>query len=82
MALIGLWQMCGGRDATVILQISLNKRTRISFSKSRTSGMEFESERRKHKKSLAFTTEVIRSATFFMAWSCRIPLGDAYHEFL
>lgn len=72
--------MFGGRDG--ILPSNSHKRPANNFSKRRTSGMEFESDRRKHKKSLAFTAEVIRSATFFMAWSCRIPLGDGYHEFL
>lgn len=74
--------MFGGRYGTRVLLSNLHKRTGSHYSKSKTSGMEFESDWRKHKKSLAFTAEVIRSATFFMPWSCRIPIGDGYHEFL
>ncbi|PON50638.1 hypothetical protein PanWU01x14_221710 [Parasponia andersonii] len=82
MAVIDIWQMFGGRYSTKGSPSNLHKRAGSNYSKSRTSGMEFESDRRKHKKSLAFTAEVIRSATFFMPWSCRIPIGDGYHEFL
>lgn len=73
--------MCGG-DTSTGLPNTLRRTTGNNYSKSRTSGMEFESDWTKHRKSLAFTAQVIRSATSFMPWSCKIPIGDGYHEFL
>ncbi|KAJ0095291.1 hypothetical protein Patl1_16923 [Pistacia atlantica] len=37
--------------------------------------MEYESDWTKHRKSSAFTAQVIRSATSFMPWSCKMPIG-------
>ena len=74
--------MCGVGNSTRGLLNNLNERKVTDYSKSRISGMEFESDWTKHRKSLAFTAEVIRSATAFMPWSCKIPIGDGYHEFL
>lgn len=82
MALIDIWEMCGGGFGTSGLRNIPCKRTGKNYSKSRTCGMEFESDWTKHEKSMAFTREVIRSATCFMPWSCKIPIGDGYHEFL
>lgn len=45
-----------------------------------TTGMGIESSWTRHRKSSAFTAEVIRSATNFMAWSLKIPLSEGYHE--
>lgn len=73
--------MCG-KDTTRDLPNTLRRTTGINYSKNKTSGMEFESDWTKHRKSSAFTAQVIRSATSFMPWSCKIPIGDGYHEFL
>jgi hypothetical protein len=73
--------MCGGRDNVGFNNI-LHRRTERNYSKSKAFGMEFESDWTKHRKSSAFTAQVIRSATSFMPWSCRIPIGEGYHEFL
>lgn len=53
-----------------------------SKSENRASGMEYESDWTKHKKSSVFTAEIIGSATAFMPWSSKIPIGFGYHEFL
>ena len=63
--------MCGGTDKIESI-----------YSWSRTFVMELEPDWTKHRKLPAYTAHVMRSATFFMPWSCRIPIGDGYHEFL
>lgn len=50
--------------------------------RSRTTVMELESDWIKHRNSSTFTAQVIRSATSFMPWSCRIPIGEGFYEFL
>lgn len=45
-------------------------------------GMEFESDWTRHKKSSAFTTQVISTATSCMHWPRKIPISKGYHEFL
>lgn len=50
--------------------------------RSRTPVMEFESDWIKNKTSSAYTAHIIRAATSIMPWSCRIPIGEGYHEFL
>lgn len=64
-------EMCGGTDKIESI-----------YSWSRTFVMELEPDWTKHRKLPAYTAHVMRSATFFMPWSCRIPIGDGYHEFL
>ncbi|KAG2702702.1 hypothetical protein I3843_06G095400 [Carya illinoinensis] len=81
MALSDIWAMCGGRE-NVGLESIVHIVTGRNHCKSKTSGMEFESDWTRHGKSSAFTAQVIRSATSFMPWSCRIPIGEGYHEFL
>ncbi|KAK8567610.1 hypothetical protein V6N13_105567 [Hibiscus sabdariffa] len=53
-----------------------------NYSKRRAFGMEHESDWTKNRLSLAFTAQVIRSATSLMPWCCKIPIGDGFHEFL
>ncbi|KAG2706649.1 hypothetical protein I3843_05G101700 [Carya illinoinensis] len=81
MALTDIWAMCGETDS-VCLESILRRITGPNHSKKKTSGMEFESDWTRHRKSSAFAAQVIRSATSFMPWSCRIPIGEGYHEFL
>lgn len=45
-------------------------------------GMEFESDWTRHKKSSAFTTQVISTATSCMHWCHKIRISKGYHEFL
>ncbi|MBA0760173.1 hypothetical protein Gotri_022936 [Gossypium trilobum] len=77
MALRVIWEMCGHqngyRGVGKALQSSTGKR---AF------GMEYESDWTKNRVSSAFTAQVIRSATSLMPWSCKIPIGDGFHEFL
>lgn len=82
MALIDIWAMCGERDYFRSLQYILNKTSKKSYFTRTISGMEYESDWTRHRKSSAFTAQAIRSATSFMPWSCKIPIGDSYHEFL
>ncbi|CAL8993731.1 unnamed protein product [Prunus brigantina] len=65
------WAMRGGRY-----------KLESNYSGSRTFVMEFESDWTKYRKLPAYTAHVMRSATSFMPWSCKIPIGDGYHEFL
>ncbi|WJX33458.1 hypothetical protein P8452_21664 [Trifolium repens] len=58
------------------------KTTQKNHYKRKNTVMESESDWTKHKKSSAYTVQVIRSATSFMPWSCRIPIGEGFHEFL
>ncbi|KAL5760169.1 hypothetical protein ACOSP7_018671 [Xanthoceras sorbifolium] len=84
MALTDIREMYCGRGnsrGVSVTNTNLGKIGRNYF-KSRSSGMEYESDWTTHRKSSAFTAKVIRSATSFMPWSCKIPIGDGYHEFL
>lgn len=53
-----------------------------NFARNTTIGMEFESDWTRHKKSSAFTTQVISTATSCMHWALKIPISEQYHEFL
>lgn len=59
-----------------------------NYSRNRAIGMEFESDCTsesdwtRHKKSSAFTTQVISAATSCMNWARKIPITEGYHEFL
>lgn len=84
MALADIWAMCGGTNNSrkVEIGITLGRTTKNNQLKSKTTGMGFESDWTRHRKSSAFTAEVIRSATSFMPWSRKIPLTEGYHEFV
>ncbi|CBI27626.3 unnamed protein product, partial [Vitis vinifera] len=82
MALSDIWAMCGARKNSGSLGNTLHRTTERNNSKCKSSGMAFESDWTMHRKSSAFTAQVIRPATSFMPWSCKIPIGDGYHEFL
>lgn len=84
MAYSDTWAMCEGRSNFGSLRYNCQKTIKCDYCRSRTSGMEFESDRTKHGKSSAYTAHVIRSVTSCMPWSCRIPIGEGYyeHEFL
>lgn len=71
-----------GRDYFRGLEGILYKTTERNYFKSRTSRMEYVSDWTNHRKSSAFTSQVICGATFFMPWSLKIPIGDGFHEFL
>ncbi|WRX15010.1 hypothetical protein QQP08_007497 [Theobroma cacao] len=77
-----IWAMCQQRSSYRGVQGTLHSAAGSNYSKSRASGMEYESDWMKHRISSAFTTQVIRSATSFMPWCCKIPIGDGFHEFL
>ncbi|KAG6585216.1 hypothetical protein SDJN03_17949, partial [Cucurbita argyrosperma subsp. sororia] len=81
MALTGILAMHRERGNSIKLQSITH--TAISSKYNREfSGMDFESDWTRHRKSSAFAAQVIRSATSFMPWSCRIPISKGYHEFL
>lgn len=81
MAYIDIRVMCEGG---YIFGSSRNnvQKTEKNHCKRKTPVMESESDWTKHKKSSAYTAQVIRSATSFMPWSCRIPIGEGFYEFL
>ena len=74
--------MCEGGYNFTSLRNNWQKTSQKNYCRSKTCVMEFESDWTKHRKSSAYTALVIRSATSFMPWSCRIPIGEGYHEFL
>lgn len=55
---------------------------RVKYSAKRAPGMARESDWIKHKKSSAYTVQDIHSAPSFMPWSCKIPMGDGFHEYI
>lgn len=65
-----------------ILGVSLVGAKKLNYSRIVESGMEFESDWTKHRKSSAFAAQEIHFATSFMPWSCRIPIGEGFHEFV
>lgn len=77
---VGILTMHRGRDSPIKLQNITH--TATSSKHKREFGMDFESDWTRHVKSSAFAAPVIRSATSFMRWSCRIPISEGYHEFL
>ncbi|GAV87814.1 F-box domain-containing protein/Kelch_1 domain-containing protein [Cephalotus follicularis] len=74
MAFTDFGAMCGRRDNLRGSGISASRTTGRNYFKIKTS-MDYESDWTRHGKSLAFTARVIRSATLFMPWSCKIPIG-------
>ncbi|KAI4304916.1 hypothetical protein MLD38_040373 [Melastoma candidum] len=50
--------------------------------KKKRTGMEFKLDQTKRSKTSAHNSHAIRTATSFMPWSCRVPIGEGYHEFL
>ncbi|XVE74793.1 hypothetical protein DITRI_Ditri12bG0046800 [Diplodiscus trichospermus] len=82
MAFTDIWAMCGQRNGYRGVQRTLRSAIVSNYSKSRASGMEYESDWAMHRVSSAFTAQVIRSATSLMPWCCKIPIGDGFHEFL
>lgn len=69
-------------SGNLILVIVFVGLTKLNYSRVSESGMDFESDWAKHRKSLAFTAQEIRFATSFMPWSCRIPISEGFYEFL
>ncbi|KAK7359392.1 hypothetical protein VNO77_01350 [Canavalia gladiata] len=82
MAYSDTWPMCEKRYNSGSLRYNWQKTSKRDYCRSITSVMEFESDWTKHRKSSAYTAHVIRPATSFMPWSCRIPIGEGYYEFL
>ncbi|XLU51736.1 hypothetical protein S245_046550, partial [Arachis hypogaea] len=71
-----IWAMCEGRFHFGSLRYKGNNTSNTN------SVMELESEWIKHRKSSSYTAHVVRSSTSCMPWSCRIPMGEEYFEFL
>ncbi|KAK8582930.1 hypothetical protein V6N13_069696 [Hibiscus sabdariffa] len=76
MALRDIRAMCGERNGYGGVGKNLQGATVNSYSKSRASGMEYESDWTKNRVSLALTAQVIRSATSLMPWCCKIPIAS------
>lgn len=70
-----------GRENSIKLQ-NITHTAISSEHKREFSDMDFESISTRHRKSSAFSAQVIHSAISFMPWSCRIPISKGYHEFL
>lgn len=80
MALADISAMCGKSHNSG--NSSLGSKIKHKDNRIQRSGMEFESDWTKHRKSSAFTALAIRSATSFMPWSCKISRSEGFHEFL
>ncbi|KAK6930830.1 hypothetical protein RJ641_002623, partial [Dillenia turbinata] len=80
----GNWAMSVSRKNSGSSQVgnTLYRARNRKYSNNNVRGMEFESDWTRNRKSLAHTALVIRPATSFMPWSCKIPIGDGFHEFL
>lgn len=74
--------MCGQRNSSGNLKFITSLGTKQKSNRKQEGGMEFESDWTKHRKSSAFTAQVIRSTTSFMPWSCKISISEGFHEFL
>lgn len=74
--------MCEGRYSFGSLIYNWQNTSKKDYCRSITSVMELQSDWIKHRKSSSYTAHMIRSATSFMPWSCRIPIGEGYYEFL
>ncbi|XXG50246.1 hypothetical protein AAC387_Pa02g4293 [Persea americana] len=84
MALIDTGAMCRRRNSCCSSKISLTIYQLIggnNFKGSR-SGMAFEPNRTKPRKSSAPAVQIIHSAMSFKPWSREFPIGDGFHEFL
>lgn len=79
-----IWAMCRERNnsGNFKIGIALDRTNKKNYASSRTTGMEFESEKPKHRSSFALTAKLLRSAAPFMPWSSKIPISDVFHEFL
>lgn len=76
--------MCWGRNGYYNSKLSLNAYQLIGGknSKGSRSGMAFETNRTKPRKSSAPAVQIIHSAMSFKPWSREFPIGDGFHEFL
>lgn len=59
-------EMCGGQDKFGGLDSTLQKGTQRNYCQNKKSGMEFESDWTKHRKSSILTSQEIHFATAFM----------------
>lgn len=77
-----IWAMCGHRSSSGKLKFitSLSTKTNQNGTRKERGGMEFESNWTKQRTSLGFAAQVIRSATSFMPWSCKISINEEFHE--
>lgn len=82
MGLSGTWAMSEGKSTSGNLILGIVWLTKLNYSRVGDSGMDFESDWAKHRKSLAFTAQEIRFTISFMPWSCRIPISEGFYEFL
>lgn len=69
-----LWKIESGSSKGLTVN-KVNRRTRRT-------GMEFDSDLAKHRKSLTITAQVITSANSFIPWSSKIAISEGYHELL
>lgn len=84
MALADIWALSreSNNSGNFKICIALDRTNKKNYASSRTTDMEFESKKPKHRNSFALTAKVLSSAAPFMPRSCRIPISDGYHEFL
>lgn len=82
MALEGIWEMLGVAENLRKIESGSSKGCPSNkfYHRTRRSGMEFDSDWTKHRKSLTFTAQVISSSTSFIPWSSKIAISEGYHE--
>ncbi|CAL5203694.1 unnamed protein product [Lathyrus oleraceus] len=82
MACSDIRDLCEEGSNASSLRNNWQKASKKNHCKRKTTVMEFESDWTQHRKSSDYTAQVIRSATSFMPWSGRIPIGEGFHEFI
>lgn len=80
--LLDIWAIRAGKNTAGNFKFGINLIDASKPNYSRRVGMEFEHDWTEHRKPMPFTAHLIRFAAFFMAWSCRIPMIEGYHEFI
>lgn len=79
MALEGIWVVLEVVENLLNIESGSSKGLTVHKVNRRT-GMEFDSDLSKHRKSLTITAQVITSANSFIPWSSKIAISEGYHE--
>ncbi|KAF3660005.1 hypothetical protein FXO38_12347 [Capsicum annuum] len=82
--LLGIWEVLEVADNLWNIESGSSKGLTANMVNHRTrrTGMEFDSDLAKHRKSFTITSLVITSAESFIPWSSMIAISEGYHELL
>lgn len=83
MALLGTRQIYAAENTICELVLAVKQVGTEKFDCNRiTRDMEFEYNLGKYRQTLTLTTQEFHFSTSLMPWSCRIPIGEGFYEFL